>query len=101
MAERLALLQQIVTGKRMAVVVTRSVLESPVVPGDRVLNQTLVLQRGDSLDSRQLIEKLIQAGYEKVSQVSGRGESRIAVGSSTFSRRNMRCRYAWSFWRHR
>jgi len=74
MAERLALLQQIVTGRRMAVVVTRSVLESPVVPGDRVLNQTLILQRGDSLDSGQLIEKLIQAGYEKVSQVSGRGE---------------------------
>src|SRR5260221_12612673 len=58
----------------MVVVLTRSVSESPVVPGDRVLNQTLLLQRGDSLDSRQLIEKLSQAGYEKVTQVSGRGE---------------------------
>jgi transcription-repair coupling factor (superfamily II helicase) len=73
-AERLALLQQIATGKRMIVVVTRSILESPVVGPDQVLNQTLTLQRGDSVDSRQLIEKLVRAGYEKVSQVSGRGE---------------------------
>ncbi|MEY2607778.1 MAG: hypothetical protein QOH31_5632, partial [Verrucomicrobiota bacterium] len=73
-AERLALLQQIANGKRMVVVVTRSVLESPVVGPDQLLNQSLTLQRGDSLDSRQLIEKLLQAGYEKVSQVSGRGE---------------------------
>src|SRR3982075_3573070 len=73
-AERLALLQQIANGKRMVVVVTRSVLESPVMSPDQLLNQTLTLQRGDSLDSRQLIEKLLQAGYERVSQVSGRGE---------------------------
>jgi transcription-repair coupling factor (superfamily II helicase) len=73
-AERLALLQQIATGKRMVLVVTRSVLEGPVVRPDQVLNQTLTLRRSDSLDSGQLMEKLIRAGYEKVSQVSGRGE---------------------------
>jgi transcription-repair coupling factor (superfamily II helicase) len=73
-AERLTLLQQIATGKRTVLVVTRSVLESLVVEPDQVLNQTLRLQRGDRWDSGQLMGKLIQAGYEKVPQVSGRGE---------------------------
>lgn len=74
MAERLALLQQVATGKRMVLVVTRSVLESAVVRPDQVLSQTLSLRRDDRLDREQLMEKLVQAGYEKVSQVSGRGE---------------------------
>jgi transcription-repair coupling factor (superfamily II helicase) len=73
-AERLTLLQQIATGKRTVLVVTRSVLESLVVEPDQVLNQTLRLQRGNRWDSGQLMGKLIQAGYEKVPQVSGRGE---------------------------
>jgi transcription-repair coupling factor (superfamily II helicase) len=73
-AERLALLQQITAGKRMVLVVTRSVLESAVVRPEQMLNQTVTLRRGDRLDGVQFMEKLVQAGYEKVSQVSGRGE---------------------------
>jgi transcription-repair coupling factor (superfamily II helicase) len=73
-AERLALLQQIAAGKRMVLVVTRSVLESAVIRPEQMLNQTVTLRRGDRLDGAQFMEKLVQAGYEKVSQVSGRGE---------------------------
>ena len=73
-AERLTLLQQIATGKRMVLVVTRSVLESLVVQPNQMLNQTLRLQRGGRWDSGELMDKLVQAGYEKVPQVSGRGE---------------------------
>ncbi|HZC34921.1 MAG TPA: transcription-repair coupling factor, partial [Chthoniobacterales bacterium] len=73
-AERLALLQQIAGGKRMVLVVTRSVLDSAVVRPEQMLSQTITLRRGDRLDSARLMEKLVQAGYEKVSQVSGRGE---------------------------
>jgi transcription-repair coupling factor (superfamily II helicase) len=73
-AERLALLQQIAAGKRIVLVVTRSVLESAVVRPEQMLNQTVTLRRGDRLDGAQFMEKLVQAGYEKVSQVSGRGE---------------------------
>jgi transcription-repair coupling factor (superfamily II helicase) len=74
MAERLALLQLVATGKRTILVVNRTVLESEVVGPDQLLNQTLTLRRGDRLDSAKLSARLIAAGYEKVAQVSGRGE---------------------------
>jgi transcription-repair coupling factor (superfamily II helicase) len=73
-AERLALLQQIAIGKRTVLVVNWPVLESLVVAPEDLLNQTLTLRRGDRLDTEELMEKLFRAGYEKVSQVSGRGE---------------------------
>jgi transcription-repair coupling factor (superfamily II helicase) len=74
MAERLALLQLVATGKRTILVVNRTVLESEVIGPDQLLNQTLTLRRGDHLDSAKLSARLIAAGYEKVAQVSGRGE---------------------------
>jgi transcription-repair coupling factor (superfamily II helicase) len=73
-AERLALLQQVATGKRTVLVVNRPALESLVATPEQLLNQTVTLRRGDRLDTEQLMDKLIGAGYEKASQVSGRGE---------------------------
>jgi transcription-repair coupling factor (superfamily II helicase) len=73
-AERLALLQLVASGKRAVLVLNRTVLESEVIGPEQLLNQTLTLKRGDRLDTQALSARLVAGGYEKVTQVTGRGE---------------------------
>jgi transcription-repair coupling factor (superfamily II helicase) len=80
-AERLAIVQQIATGKgRRIIVLTRKSLEDEV-PSPAALKKLEVrLARGSRLDREALVAKLADAGYERAAQVSTRGQFALRGG---------------------
>ena len=79
-AERLEVLQKIAEGKRVVVVLTASSLEAQVPPAEALQKQSVVLRRGDRLNRESLIETLVKSGYERVSQVTARGQFAVRGG---------------------
>jgi transcription-repair coupling factor (superfamily II helicase) len=80
-AERLAILEAIVIGRARSIVVTTAASLQQSVPQPKML-QTLEfsLKRGAATDRDELIEKLTRAGFERVPQVSVRGQFAVRGG---------------------
>ncbi|MBV9488444.1 MAG: transcription-repair coupling factor [Verrucomicrobia bacterium] len=79
-AERLELLQRLTQGDRFVVVLTRRTLEDRVPAAQDLSRQTRTLCRGQALDREAFIDELLGAGYERVSQVAGRGQFAVRGG---------------------
>jgi transcription-repair coupling factor (superfamily II helicase) len=80
-AERLAALMQIGrgTGPRI-IVATRASLDEPA-PGRGVLQSALVQRRrGASMEMERFLEELVAGGYERVAQVTARGQVAVRGG---------------------
>jgi transcription-repair coupling factor (superfamily II helicase) len=80
-AERLALLAKIDSepGPHL-IVTTRASLDQPAPKRGAVPSATLKIKRGGSATMEQLLEKLSGAGYERVAQVTTRGQFAIRGG---------------------
>jgi transcription-repair coupling factor (superfamily II helicase) len=80
-AERLAVLMQIGNGTGPRVIVaTRASLEQ-AAPGRGILKSALVqLQRGATAQMERFLEQLIAGGYERVAQVTTRGQFAVRGG---------------------
>jgi transcription-repair coupling factor (superfamily II helicase) len=80
-AERLALLAKIDSepGPRV-IVTTRASLKQPAPKRGAVSAATLQIKRGSSTKMEQLLEKLSGAGYERVAQVTTRGQFAVRGG---------------------
>jgi transcription-repair coupling factor (superfamily II helicase) len=80
-AERLALLAKIDSepGPHL-IVTTRASLDQPAPKRGAVPSATLKIERGGSATMEQLLEKLSGAGYERVAQVTTRGQFAIRGG---------------------
>ena len=87
-AERLALLAKIDQGSAVAdrepaphvIVTTRASLDQPAPKRGSVSSATLQIQRGASSTMEQLLEKLSASGYERVAQVTTRGQFAVRGG---------------------
>jgi transcription-repair coupling factor (superfamily II helicase) len=80
-AERLALLAKIDSGSGPHVIVTtRASLDQPAPKRGAVSAATLEIKRGGSATMEQLLEKLSAAGYERVAQVTTRGQFAVRGG---------------------
>ena len=80
-AERLALLAKIDSGSGPHVIVTtRASLDQPAPKRGAVSAATLEIKRGGSATMEQLLEKLSAAGYERVAQVTTRGQLAVRGG---------------------
>ena len=80
-AERLALLAKIETDPGSHVIVTtRASLDQPAPKRGAVSSATLQIKRGGGETMEQLLEKLSAAGYERVAQVTTRGQFAVRGG---------------------
>jgi transcription-repair coupling factor (superfamily II helicase) len=80
-AERLALLAKIDTEPGPHVIVTtRASLDQPAPKRGAVSSATLQIKRGASSTMEQLLEKLSGAGYDRVAQVTTRGQFAVRGG---------------------
>jgi len=80
-AERLALLAKIETDPGPHVIVTtRASLDQPAPKRGAVSSATLQIRRGGGATMEQLLEKLSAAGYERVAQVTTRGQFAVRGG---------------------
>jgi transcription-repair coupling factor (superfamily II helicase) len=80
-AERLALLAKIDAGSGQQIIVTtRASLDQPAPARGAVSSATLTLKRGASSTMEQLLEKLSASGYERVAQVTTRGQFAVRGG---------------------
>ncbi len=80
-AERLAVLQKLADRKnRPVVVLTRASLAETVPTPESFAQLEFVLKRGARLDRDGLLQKLADAGYEHVAQVSQRGQFAVRGG---------------------
>ena len=80
-AERLALLAKIDSEPGPHVIVTtRASLDQPAPKRGAVSAATLKIKRGAPLTMEQLLEKLSAAGYERVAQVTTRGQVAVRGG---------------------
>ncbi|HEY6070261.1 MAG TPA: transcription-repair coupling factor, partial [Chthoniobacterales bacterium] len=80
-AERLALLAKIDTEHGPHVIVTtRASLDQPAPKRGAVSSATLSVKRGASTTMEQLLEKLSGAGYDRVAQVTTRGQFAVRGG---------------------
>ncbi|PYK29770.1 MAG: transcription-repair coupling factor, partial [Verrucomicrobia bacterium] len=80
-AERLALLATIDReAGRQVIVTTRASLDQPAPKRGAVSSATLTLKRGASSTMEQLLEKLSAAGYDRVPQVTTRGQFAVRGG---------------------
>ena len=80
-AERLALLAKIDSESGPHVIVTtRASLDQPAPKRGAVSSATLQIKRGTTTTMEQLLEKLSGAGYERVAQVTTRGQFAIRGG---------------------
>ena len=80
-AERLALLAKIDSEPGPHVIVTtRASLEQPAPKGGAVSAATLKIKRGATSTMGQLLEKLSGSGYERVAQVTTRGQFAVRGG---------------------
>jgi len=78
-AERLALLMQIGTGPRI-IVATRPSLDQPAPKRGTLQSAVTQLRRGANLKIEQLIDQLVGSGYERVAQVTTRGQFAVRGG---------------------
>ncbi|HEY5992247.1 MAG TPA: transcription-repair coupling factor [Candidatus Udaeobacter sp.] len=80
-AERLALLMEIerATGPRV-IVATRAGLDQPAPKRGTLHSAVIQLRRGANAKMEQLVDKLMGSGYERVAQVSTRGQFAIRGG---------------------
>jgi transcription-repair coupling factor (superfamily II helicase) len=80
-AERLALLMEIerATGPRV-IVATRAGLDQPAPKRGTLHSAVIQLRRGANAKMEQLIDKLMGSGYERVAQVTTRGQFAIRGG---------------------
>jgi len=80
-AERLALLSQIEKGNGAKVVVTtRAALDQPAPSHGTLRSASLEIQRGPNLSMPALLSALSDAGYERVAQVTTRGQFAVRGG---------------------
>ncbi len=80
MAERLDLLRQIASQERHVVVVSKASLGDRVPSPDSLRQNSKILRRGERLDRDQFLRELIDAGFERVDQVSGRPQFAVRGG---------------------
>src|SRR6266508_2997666 len=78
-AERLALLMQIGTGPRI-IVATRASLDQPAPKRGTLHSAVIQLRRGANAKMEQLVDQLMGSGYERVAQVTTRGQIAIRGG---------------------
>ncbi len=80
-AERLALLSQVEEARRRLVIVaTRASLAQPAPKRGSLRSAALRLRRGASEERERIIESLGEAGYERVAQVTTRGQFAVRGG---------------------
>ena len=80
-AERLALLAKIdAEPGRHVIVTTRASLDQPAPKRGAVSSATLQIKKGASTTMEQLLEKLSAAGYDRVAQVTTRGQFAVRGG---------------------
>ena len=80
-AERLALLGKIEKGSgRYVVVATRASLDQSAPEPGSLLSASLSLHRGTSSRMEHLLEKLTEAGYQRIPQVNTRGQFAVRGG---------------------
>ncbi|MBV9999621.1 MAG: transcription-repair coupling factor [Verrucomicrobia bacterium] len=80
LAERLELLQKVAEGKRFVVVLTLQTLGDQVPAPQELTRQTRIYQRGQVINRDAFVAELIEAGYEQVPQVNGRGQFAVRGG---------------------
>ena len=78
-AERLALLMKIGTGPRI-IVATRASLDQPAPKRGTLQSAVTQLRCGANLKIEQLIDQLVGSGYERVAQVTTRGQFAVRGG---------------------
>src|SRR5881397_2190469 len=78
-AERLALLMQIGTGPRI-IVATRASLDQPAAKRGTLRSAVSQLRRGANLKLEKLLDRLVGSGYERVAQVTTRGQFAVRGG---------------------
>ncbi len=78
-AERLALLMQIGTGPRI-IVATRASLDQPAPKRGTLQSAVTQLRRGANLKMEKLLDQLVGSGYERVAQVTTRGQFAVRGG---------------------
>ena len=78
-AERLALLMQIETAPRI-VVATRGSLDQPAPKRGTLQSAVTQLRRGANIQMENLLDQLVASGYERVAQVTTRGQFAIRGG---------------------
>jgi len=80
-AERLALLSQIEKGSTSELIVTtRTALDQPAPKRGKLRSSSLEIRRGASLGMADLLNALSSAGYERVVQVTTRGQFAVRGG---------------------
>ncbi|MDQ3198430.1 MAG: transcription-repair coupling factor [Verrucomicrobiota bacterium] len=80
-AERLALLSQVESSRqRQVIVATRASLDQPAPKRGTLRAAALRLRRGTSRPREQIVDSLGQAGYERVAQVTTRGQFAVRGG---------------------
>jgi transcription-repair coupling factor (superfamily II helicase) len=80
-AERLALLAKIEKGSsRQVIVATRASLDQLAPQPGSIWSASFSLHRGTSNRMEQLVEKMIAAGYQRISQVNTRGQFAVRGG---------------------
>ncbi|HEY5752660.1 MAG TPA: transcription-repair coupling factor [Chthoniobacterales bacterium] len=79
-AERLDVLQRLARSNREVVVLTRATLESRVPALAALKSQSIRLARSQRMDRDGLIDSLAKGGYERVAQVSLRGQFAVRGG---------------------
>jgi len=79
-AERLEVLQRLLGDGREAVVVSAGSLEDDVPAPKALQRTTLALSKGARLDREALLERLAAGGYERVEQISSRGQYAVRGG---------------------
>jgi transcription-repair coupling factor (superfamily II helicase) len=78
-AERLALLMQIGTGPRI-IVTTRASLDQPAPKRGTLQSAVTQLRRGANIQMENLFDQLVARGYERVAQVTTRGQFAVRGG---------------------
>ncbi|HEY4256902.1 MAG TPA: DEAD/DEAH box helicase, partial [Candidatus Udaeobacter sp.] len=78
-AERLALLMQIGTGPRI-IVATRASLDQPAPKRGTLQSAATQFRRGANAKMEQVLDQLIGSGYERVAQVTTRGQFAVRGG---------------------
>jgi transcription-repair coupling factor (superfamily II helicase) len=79
-AERLDVLRKIAENKRAILVLTLESLDEVVPAPDQLRRETVPLRKGAQLDRDALLERLAGGGYDRVSQVTSRGQYAVRGG---------------------
>lgn len=79
-AERLGVIQKLAGKERLILVLTRASLGDSVVDEDELRRLEFQIRRGSKVDRDALLEKLADAGYDQVAQVSARGQYAVRGG---------------------